>query len=144
MDKKPKKQKVSDLNEKGGGKSKFGQGNANKAPQAARKGHEWESFTAKSINFVAAASKLSDYVSETYGTAVSITQYEKFLVAYSQMSPDTKVHHTVDPNGVLLALNYQAAKTARASERLSFRGDVPVGDVQGSLEALAESLAAQE
>jgi len=125
---------------KGGDKSKKGQGKANKAPQAAPvKGYEWESFTTKSVEFVAAASRLSDYVTKTYGSSVSITQYEKYLVAYGQMTSEKKVIHTVESDGVNLAIRYQAAKTARASERLSFRGDIQVKDVQGSLETLAAS-----
>jgi hypothetical protein len=135
-----KKQKVSDSKMKGDGdKPKSRQGKPKTAPKAAPKGYEWQAFTTKSVDFVAAAQKLSDYVEETYGTNVSITQYEKFLVAYSQMTLEERARHTVTEHGVILAQNYQTAKDARDSERQSFRGDIQVADVQGTLASLAAS-----
>jgi hypothetical protein len=129
----------------GGGKPKKGTGKPKTVPKAAlAKGYEWQAFTTKSVNFVAAAREMSDYVTRTYGTSVSITQYEKFLVAYSQMGLEERSNHCVEENGVILARNYQAAKDARDSERQSFRGDIQVADVQGTLASLAASFSGPE
>jgi hypothetical protein len=139
MVKPTKKQKVSGAPLSGGGDRSKRPGSRNTAPKAVPKGYEWQPFTTKSVNFVTAARELSEYVSKTYGTSVSITQYEKFLVAYSQMTLEERSRHTIDENGVTLAMNYQTSKDARDSERQSFRGDIQVADVQGTLASLAAS-----
>jgi hypothetical protein len=129
----------------GGGKPKKGTGKPKTVPKAAlAKGYEWQSFTTKSVNFVAAARELSDYVERTYGTNVSITHYEKFLVAFSHMKLEERSKLCVEQDGVKLAQKYQAAKDARDSERQSFRGDIQVADVQGTLASLAASFSEPE
>jgi hypothetical protein len=120
-----------------------GKGKANAPPKATAAGkkpaYEWSTFTKKSVDFVASAAKLDQYVKSTYGEGVSITQYQKFLVHYAGASDDEKSHLWVDALGIRLARAYETAKVARDDERSSFRGDVQVADVQGTLASLAST-----
>jgi hypothetical protein len=139
-----KKQKISAKPAgKSGGQGQKGQGAGKPAPKkdpVKRTGYEWQAFTRKSMDFVKSARELSEYVEVSFGPQVSITQYEKFLVAYANMSLEDKARHTVGRDGIELVVEYQHAKEARDTERQSFRGDIAVADVAGTMASLLSSL----
>jgi len=131
---------------KGGAKAsdKQSKGASKQAPQKEKQGkkpisYEWQNFTKKSVAFNSSARELSEYVEVIYGTNISITQFEKFLLAYGNMNMEEKHGLFVEKKGIDLVITYQTAKDARDAERLSFRGDVAVADVQGTMAALASS-----
>jgi hypothetical protein len=139
-----KKQKISEKpTGKPGGGGKKGQGTGKPAPKKdpVKTGYEWQAFTKKSSDFVQSARELSEYLELLYGSQVSITQYEKFLVAYSNMSLEERARHDVGRDGIALAIKYQNAKDARDTERQSFRGDIAVADVAGTMASLLSTFA---
>jgi len=102
-------------------------------------GYAWQAFTKKAVEFTRAARDLSRHVVETYGDNTSITQYEKFCVAASSMTPEERNIVHIEHVGVVLLTKYVAAKEARESERRSFRDEAPIGNVEGTLASLAAS-----
>jgi hypothetical protein len=108
--------------------------------QAKKDGWEWAPFTQKSVTFVQAAKTLAGEIHSLYGDNVSITQYEKYCVAINSMTDAEKAMVHVSATCVSALMNYIKARDERDSERSSFRSDVKVQDVEGSLATLLTSI----
>jgi len=103
-------------------------------------GWEFAPFTTKAVAFNAAARNLAEYVHLTYGDAISIAAYEKFVIATESFSKEERAQVHLEKDGVLLLVNYQKARDARDAERQAFRSDVKVKDVGAAMATLLSRL----
>jgi hypothetical protein len=103
-------------------------------------GWEWAPFTQKSVIFVQAAKTLAAEIHSHYGDNVSIAQYERYCVAVPAMTDPEKAMAHVSKTCIQALMNYINARDERDSERASFRSDVKICDVEGSLATLLTSV----
>jgi hypothetical protein len=99
-------------------------------------GWEWASFTKISHEFTRVARELATALKVAYGDNVSISQFEKLLMAVPSMTEAQRGLLYIDPNIVALFKAYRSARDLRDSERNTFRGDIQIGNVDTGLEAL--------
>jgi len=107
-----------------------------KEPKA-KVGWEWQAFTTKAVRFNQAASKLDEHIKMMYGESISITQYEKFCIASDNFTHDELKLARPYKAGIILLKGYLGARDERDAERRSFRDDVEVTDIQGTMASLA-------
>jgi hypothetical protein len=117
------------------GPPKKGNAPAKKTAAPTKKGWEWAPFTNKSVTFVAAARKLSELLTQTYGDNVTISLFEKMIAAMPNMSAERKALIYIDQETINAFEEYRKARDARDTERETFRGDIAVADVEGGLAA---------
>jgi chloramphenicol O-acetyltransferase len=108
----------------------------------AKKGWEWAPFTLKSVAFTAAARKLSELLTQTYGDNVTISSFEKMIAAFPSMTDERKALIHMDQETVEAYEDYRKAREVRDTERETFRGDIAVADVEGGLAAIKAAASA--
>lgn len=98
-------------------------------------------FTRKAVEFAMLARSLSEVLVQVYGPGTTISAFERLVAEYPSYKDEVKNLVYLDETVLRLLRRYRDAKTAKDSERKSFRSDVGIKDIETGLETCLSSLA---